>query len=47
MGVMFSRFLSVAAPRPAVQKPVQESIIGRFPASAISRLSTADSIHPD
>jgi hypothetical protein len=26
---------------------VQESIVGRFPASAIGRWSTADSIHPD
>jgi hypothetical protein len=30
-----------------VQEPVQESIIGRFQASAIDRLSAADSIHRD
>jgi hypothetical protein len=31
--------------RPKVQKPVQESIIGLFQASATGRLSAADSIH--
>jgi hypothetical protein len=36
-----------AALRSTVQKPVQDSVIDCFPASAIGRMLATDSIHPD